>query len=78
MVHLERWFCRRNFHFTEVEVTERVISTLLPMEWKLLFHFTIVFTGFSEEDGRFTGSDKRGRMVKKLSQALCEAEGAYR
>ena len=39
MVHLERWFCRRNFHFTEVEVTERVISTLLPMEWKLLFHF---------------------------------------
>ena len=39
MVHLERWFCRRNFNFTEVEVTERVISTLLPMEWKLLFHF---------------------------------------
>ena len=39
MVHLERWFCRRNFHFSEVEVTERVISTLLPMEWKLLFHF---------------------------------------
>ncbi len=38
----------------------------------------IVFTGFSEEDGRFTGFDKRGRMVKKLSQALCEAEGAYR
>ena len=22
-----------------MEVTERVISTLLPMEWKLLFHF---------------------------------------
>lgn len=39
MVHLERWFCRRNFYFSEVEVTERVISTLPPMEWKLLFHF---------------------------------------
>lgn len=38
----------------------------------------IVFTGFSEEDGRFTGFDKRGRMVEKLSQALCEAEGAHR
>ena len=49
MVHLERWFCRRNFHFSEVEVTERVISTLLPMEWKLLFHFRLVMLAFGSD-----------------------------
>ena len=49
MVHLERWFCRRNFHFSEVEVTERVISTLLPMEWKLLFQVGLVMLAFGSD-----------------------------